>query len=327
MSKNQRKKERIFNLYSANLKNYLEAIGQKVLWIENGIATTRDDVYICPLCYEIFLPQHVIDTPKQNFLTLEHNPPKCMGGRESVLTCKKCNSNNGAEYDKLVRDVLVTESFLFSETSSISANFSIEGTPIKGRILKSGSQKGLAPNPKSNPRAYQALRESFSTGKSIKIDHTLTSPDWKDYSIGMLKMAYLKAFELFGYHFADRGNGGNIREVLQGKIEYPAMNNGVIDIFAPDDLIGINVVVEPKELKALIITLPLRFEHDQNIVKKNVPVILPAPFESGWKLLSNYNKYQNKTINCRTARYSVKTVPLPDCREYHLMFSDIFDDN
>ncbi|HEY4288163.1 MAG TPA: hypothetical protein VGN00_13750 [Puia sp.] len=320
MSKKLEKKKRIFKLYSANLKNYLEAIGQQVVMIENG--KIRDDVYICPLCYQIFFSSHLIQNSNENFLTLEHNPPKCMGGPEKILTCQNCNSNNGADYDKMVRDLLVTESFLFSNTSSITTKFTIDGNRIRGRIKKEGPEKGFIPDPKSNPPAYQALRDAIAVRKPVKVEHTLTSPDWKDYSMGMLKIAYLKAFELFGYHFADRGNGANIRQVLRGEASYPVLNNGVIDIFAPDNYVGVNVVVEPKELKALIITLPLHFKHDQNVVKKNIPVILPAPLEGEWDLLSNYNKFEDKEISYRTARYGIKTTPILNCRDYHSMFYD-----
>ena len=322
MSKGQKKRESIYHRYSANLNNYFESIGQQLLWVENGAVSVKNDAYICPLCYEVFFAHHLIESPTDNFLTLEHNPPKCMGGPKAVLTCKKCNNKNGAEYDDLVKKLLVTESFLYSNQSSLDARFTINGHSIGGRIIKAGTKKGVAPNPNSNPRAYQELSDAISAGKPINIEHTLTSPDWKDYSMGMLKMAYLKAFELFGYHFADFGNGANIRAVLHGEAMYPTINNGVIDIFASEDYVGVNVVVEPKELKALVITLPLHFKHDRNIVKKNVPVILPAPFEGGWEMLSNYNNYVNKMVAYKTARYTIPTKPLPYNRDYHLMFSD-----
>jgi hypothetical protein len=145
MSRKLEKKKRIFGLYSKNLKDYLNAIDQHIVMVENGTISTGDDVYICPLCYRIFLPSHLIENPKENFLTLEHNPPRCMGGPEKILTCKECNSNNGADYDKLVRDLLVTESFLYTNSSSITTKFTINGNSIKGRIKKEGPEKGVAP--------------------------------------------------------------------------------------------------------------------------------------------------------------------------------------
>jgi hypothetical protein len=322
MSKKLEKKKRIFNLYSSNLNNHLQGIGQGVAIVENRKLSIRKDAYICPLCYQIFFPSHLIENQKENFLTLEHNPPRCMGGPEKILTCKTCNSNNGAEYDKLIRDLLVTESFLYTNNSSITTKFVIDGNPIRGRVKKEGDQKGIVPDPKSNPKAIQVIRESIKHGKPLKVEHTITSPDWKEYSMGMLKIAYLKGFELFGYHFADRGNGANIRDVLQGKAEYPMINNGVIDIFAEEDFVGVHVVVEPKELKALIITLPLQFEHDQNTVKKNIPVVLPAPFEGSWELLRNFNKFVNNPISYRTASYGVNTAPIMNGRDYYWMFAD-----
>jgi hypothetical protein len=53
------------------------------------------DVYICPLCGRGFLIQAVID----GTLTLEHVPPKSLGGKPLVLTCKDCNNDSGHSID------------------------------------------------------------------------------------------------------------------------------------------------------------------------------------------------------------------------------------
>jgi len=307
------KRRRIFNLYSANLKNYLDAIGR------NDLDPTNQ-AYICPLCYRPFPVSQLEDTGQDNYLTMEHNPPESMGGRDNILTCKECNNTCGAKLDVLARDLLVMESFLFSPNATIAAKFLINGNPIKGRVKKVGAGKGVIPNPKSNPKAYQLLKQSLEEGTPIKIEHTLTSPEWSDYSLAMLKIAYLQAFELFGYHFADLGNAVPLREVLQGKAAYPVPNNGVIDIFAEDAMAGINIVIEPAELKALILTIPLRFTHDQNIVRKNVPIVLPAPFQGGYELLENHKSRLNTNVNIRMVKYSIPSPPLPNNRDYHLMF-------
>lgn len=332
MSNTLPKKQRLFGVYSANLKNYLASIDYKFMVIVKDQKDPVEidplgNVYLCPLCFQYFFKQQLEQTDQPNYLTLEHNPPKSMGGPPCILTCKTCNNNNGAENDVLVRDLLVTESFLYSDESTIAARFLLDGQSIKGRLKKTGNSKGIIPSRKSNPKAYEYAVENLKAGKKLKIDHELTTPEWSKYSLGMLKIAYLKAFELFGYHFADLDHGAKIRDVLQGKAEYSAPNNGVMDFFAPDDFVGINIVTSPAELQAMIITLPISFEHDENIIRKNVPIILPAPIKDGWELLRNYTRPHGAPLNFRSAKYSIKTAPILDSRAYHNMFFESFRDD
>jgi hypothetical protein len=70
--------------------------------------------------------------------------------------------------------------------------------------------------------------------------------------------------------------------------------------------------------------LPISFEHDENIIRKNVPVILPAPIKDGWELLRNYTRPHGTQLNFRSAKYSIKTVPILDSRLYHNMFFESF---
>ena len=51
--------------------------------------------YLCPLCLNAF-SEEALD---QKLLSLEHVPPKNMGGSELVLTCKPCNERAGSGVD------------------------------------------------------------------------------------------------------------------------------------------------------------------------------------------------------------------------------------
>jgi len=130
----------------------------------------------------------------------------------------------------------------------------------------------------------------------------------------------LKAFEYFGYHFADFGNGRDMHKVLRKEMEYPVPNNGIFDVPVSDHYVGVHVVKEPVELMALIITLKFSFEYDNNKVNKNVPVVLPHPFPGGWESLSNYKKYFGKQVNMKTERFSIRQVPILKIRDYYEMY-------
>ena len=56
------------------------------------------DCYCCPLCKKMFLPKAL----EVGILTLEHAPPKEVGGRPLALTCKECNSIAGYSIDAAV---------------------------------------------------------------------------------------------------------------------------------------------------------------------------------------------------------------------------------
>jgi hypothetical protein len=51
--------------------------------------------YACPLCQTLF----TIDELDTRNLTKEHVPPRSIGGREMVLTCRQCNNSAGATFD------------------------------------------------------------------------------------------------------------------------------------------------------------------------------------------------------------------------------------
>ena len=297
MNKNALKRKKLFEVYSANLENYLDHFDKKLLKYENGILTElKESSYLCPLCYQPFSIHQIFEHPSANYLTLEHNPPKTLGTQKAeILTCKKCNNNFGKDYDNVVRNLLVAESFLLNDNQMpIESNIKIDNYQISSLITRNEKGIYIQPIKKSNPRALDYLSGQIISNKPVHIRPNLTVPDWKEYSFGLLKIAYLKAFELFGYYFADMGNGMNMREVFNGNIEYPCHNNGVIDENASEQQLGVSIVREPRELRALIITQKLIFIHNGHKIEKNIPVILPIPAEEGWALLKNYANYVDK---------------------------------
>jgi hypothetical protein len=167
--------------------------------------------------------------------------------------------------------------------------------------------------------AYEHMQNKITENKSFLVGFTLPDHDWKEYSLGILKMAYLKGFELFGYFFADLGNGANIRAVMQRTMDYPAPNNGVMDLNVDDEFLGLHIVTEPKELRALIIQ-KIVIKKNGNTIEKNIPVILPAPDEEGWGLLGNYHQYLGKTLYIKTEKFSLNQIPLLKAEHYYQLF-------
>lgn len=76
---------------------------RKLEWFEAGAAAfgracpgwSNVPCYPCPIC----LTPHYRESVENGQLTAEHVPPRSMGGRELVLTCKPCNDKSGAFLD------------------------------------------------------------------------------------------------------------------------------------------------------------------------------------------------------------------------------------
>ncbi len=322
MNKTTIKRQKIFDQYAKNLKSYLDYFSYYIKGFDaNGnTLNLTGATYICPLCYNLFFDyKYYAD---RNCLTLEHNPPQILGIKKaSILTCKKCNNTFGKDYDKIVNRLLITESFLSSENQlPIDAKINFNEFSIVSKVTKKDGNIYIQPIEKSNPYAFSQIKKSYANKNHINISLALTAPKWNDYSFGMLKIGYLKAFEIFGYFFADLGNGANIRAVLNKGIPYPCINNGVIDIFATEEMLGIHIVREPKDLQAIILTQKISFMHENIKVEKNIPVILPGPYENSWELLKNYNNYRDKQITITTEKITIPNQPLKNILDYYALF-------
>jgi hypothetical protein len=318
MNKYEKKRERIFDIYSENLYHYLGTIN---LFEMEVVERMKGLFYFCPLCYTLFTKEALIASSEKNHLTLEHNPPKSLGGKSEILTCKNCNNNKGTGSDHLVGKLLRLEDFVVhSRDGSINSRIKVEGKTINAEYRKVSNEVLIKPDKKSNPYTYELLFDKLSKGEKIAAELDLKMPDWPAYSFAILKSAYLKAFELFGYNYADMGNGRDLRECLSGAKEYPCFNNGVIDFFADDYMVGFSIIREPRELQAMVITQVFSFKAKTGSVTKNVPVVLPVPIEGGWERLSNFNSYRNQKVNWRLEKIGIPEPPLNSNLEFHRLF-------
>lgn len=176
MDKCKKVRRKIFAAYTDNFRNYIDAIGQKILvYNKEGVfADYEGKAYACPLCWQIFTEHQIEENADtENFLTLEHNPPRVVGGKPTILTCKKCNSQNGIKLDDLVRKLLVAESFLLNDHDvSINSRIIVGGNPIVANLKKDNNRIYITPVKKSNPKAYNFIFQErhLNSPFSVKID-------------------------------------------------------------------------------------------------------------------------------------------------------------
>jgi len=56
--------------------------------------------YICPICGNLFDKESV----ENKTLTIDHVPPKSIGGKPLVLTCESCNNDLGSKLDSQIKN-------------------------------------------------------------------------------------------------------------------------------------------------------------------------------------------------------------------------------
>ena len=154
----------------------------------------------CPICLVQFAEENV---RTGRSVTLEHAPPKTLGGQEVCLTCEPCNSRASATSDQAVK----------RSKSPPELQFDISGTKRSARfwpdgILLSKMRYGFG----SGPAAKEAQRELSKqtivavTGP-IQFDQPTTInvvsvspklPNPRHVELSYLRSAYLLVFSLLG---------------------------------------------------------------------------------------------------------------------------------
>ena len=161
---------------------------------------------VCPLCGRGF-------TEAQDF-TVEHVPPKSVGGTAMCVTCRECNSRAGHRVDytlpELARMAQMGDAIFRGQGSYEGETRVTVGGHTTNAIMAVGLRRvDLVVDPERNDpaRVQQQLRwiEDYARtgGGEIRFD---TNSKFK-YShararVSLLRAAYLAAFALYGYTYA-----------------------------------------------------------------------------------------------------------------------------
>jgi hypothetical protein len=287
MTKQYEKRKSIFEKYSKNLFRLLET-SEFMLWVDlNGKKQIADfPVYICPLC----LKGHVLNSIEGDnpSLTLEHAPPKGLGGSAEILTCKSCNNTSGHSMDIAIYRQLDAEPFLKANpNSSVPVKYKIDEMPIKGELKFSDQKEPVFfIDEKSNPYHFEKII-AYLNQKSGTLNFSFSTPSFKHFRKALLRIAYLQAFALFGYTFVFNESGTNIRKILNDKSEFE--NIHTIDHPFEDDKVGLNLIREPEDLSAYLFILSLKTENQ----RRNIGVVIPRAGVEGWQNYLNFKPGRN----------------------------------
>ncbi len=276
MSKKYQKKKRIFELFNENLKVLAQQNNWKILvQKDNRLDEIKDQVYICPLCIKPYFLKDI--EGESSLLTLEHNPPKSLGGDEKLLTCKNCNNEAGSKLDhQLKRQMNILNFKEGINETEIETKFTIDNKKIKGSLVNKEDNKFyLQISQKSNPYYFNHITKYLKGEEGeVKFSFDISSP--KLTNRALFKIAYLEMFYLFGYTFLFDKNIGKIRDYLNNKDSIIPMRI-LGDIPSPD--CGINYIHTPNDFKCYLLVFKLSLNN--NINTYGIP--FPESGLNGWE--------------------------------------------
>lgn len=154
--------------------------------------------YPCPICLTPFTIEAVADKR----LSAEHVPPKSVGGRELLLTCKVCNNSAGTKLDadtKTKEDIRIAMAGMPGRPHRIKAQ--VGDLRVKGELHTSEGQYSLQiPSKINKPGTNEALRSVARAGAQLTVQHESFSE--LSAKISWLRSGYLALFAVAGYKLA-----------------------------------------------------------------------------------------------------------------------------
>ncbi len=116
-----------------------------------AISRPRIYRYVCPVCLRGF--------EDHNSLTLEHVPPKSIGGKVLCLTCRECNNQAGHGVDAAVHGEATLHSFLVPGNDPVRATLAADGATVRVEVERddAGTQIQVVGNA-SNPASVEHIK-------------------------------------------------------------------------------------------------------------------------------------------------------------------------
>jgi HNH endonuclease len=179
-----------------------------------------EDWYLCPLCLDVLLTVEEFDTEQ---LSVEDVPPKALGGKELLLTCRRCNNDAGHRFDAEARkQQRLRQLFSGQSQQSETARFTVGDITTKVEMHVAGQAGMLLMGVPSinNPANLERMEEHMrllSETRSTDFRFTVT-PELRHHPdrarVSWIRTAYLAAFALFGWKYILQPALQPIREQL-----------------------------------------------------------------------------------------------------------------
>ncbi len=303
---NDEKRKKFFLVYSENLKMVTSEVKNKIGY-QNDYCNLEEveERYICPICAKIFEKQSIFQNKKNpNPLTLEDVPPKKLGGKPILLTCKRCNNEiGGRQLDSKLKWSLEAEPFLKGKPNSkIEAFYTInQRTKARGTLTRLGEKSyKIDFYPKTNPNLGEALEELKQNKDKNNIKFRIQYPRSKKVLLALLRISYLKMFTVFGYGYFFNKSSQIIREQIYNPDKDLIPDFGIPLINIPNySEPGIFLVKKPNELKSYLVVFDLILSGG----RKTYSVLIPGPKQENIDIYSAIRENSN---------YKIDILPIPN---------------
>ena len=213
MSKQTVKRKSLFNKYLNSWKIAKELLNLKFP------SEHYQDGYLCPICFHIF---PYSETTINDLLTIEDIPPKSLGGKGIILTCKNCNNMSGEKIDShLHQDERMRN--IIKSGGDISLNvLSIVDKKFTFPSKLSFPKKDLFKfqiNPKKSKTAQWGIDHLKEKWAGTHINFQFKGPNPYRVDLAKLRIAYLTVFATIGYIGILTSTYDNIRKQLLNPTE------------------------------------------------------------------------------------------------------------
>lgn len=258
---------------------------------------------VCPICTYLF-NREGLNKKYSDHLTLEDAPPKSIGGKAIVLTCKKCNNKAGGEVDNNYRLYKAVESIRKKEdTATVNIEIIIKDI-LKTRgywtYYKDRDQFELRSI--TNEYNIDKLRQLRNDRTEISFDFKFQQPAQRLANITLLKAAYLIAFERFGYAYIYNSSLNLIREQIRNPAKQLVKNSYVLKPTNNFEKEGLFIIVRPKELLSLLVV----FKTKINRRIETHGIVLPSVNDFDLNIYGKLDYYQ------RLKRFTFDTKEIPN---------------
>lgn len=273
MSKNDEKRQRIFDKYVTN----------RNLLIDNGLLEGERDIYLCPICLE---PHETVDG--EDPLSLEDAPPKSLGGKANTLTCKTCNNEAGHKIDfhltERLRE-LDSAAFLPNTETKVKIKFDYEVTNATINVDGEGNISMFHSKKNNHPVKLDEQMVGLKGGKVVDLEFLKTRVIPEKLEYALLKTAYMLAFEKFGNSLIYESCFDIVREQLNNSDKRIYPEQFWFNPPYPKEMEGVYFVCD-KDLESILVI----FNLDTGNSLRKFGVFLPCPINDIQTVLERINQ-------------------------------------
>jgi len=200
----------VFEKDYLNLLNYIRKVRQTPRALKELFNLDKEQ-YLCPICLRPYSKKAI----SAKDLTAEHVPQKSIKGKEILLTCRKCNSESGHEFEGDLKEREKLKSFIkaLNGEENLEGRIKVEVTMGGQKInththIKDGKIDFKIPKDYNHPanleHIFDHLDEIYENQSWSKEKFNI-QPDIRfskrNIALSDLKTAYLASFALLGYSY------------------------------------------------------------------------------------------------------------------------------